>query len=114
MPSRQFTDSHGHSWTVWDVLPSRVERELDAAWASRFRQADPTESAARPRAALPVQFAGGWLCFERVGEKRRLAPVPRAWERLSLADLEALCAAARPVASRLAQPQGASDHPDSA
>jgi hypothetical protein len=33
----------------------------------------------------------GWLAFESDGEKRRLAPVPDAWEELSADTLEKLC-----------------------
>ena len=33
----------------------------------------------------------GWLAFESDGEKRRLAPVPDAWEELSANALEKLC-----------------------
>ena len=92
MPQRQFIDSEGQAWTVWDVVPSRVAQDLDAAWLARHEPA-PTEGApaVRPRASLPDRFAGGWLCFERVGQKRRLAPVPTGWYRFTSLELQALC-----------------------
>ncbi len=37
----------------------------------------------------------GWLCFESESEKKRLAPVPRAWEQLPEQELEALARRAR-------------------
>jgi hypothetical protein len=102
MPQRQFIDSEGQAWTVWDVVPSRVAQELDAAWLARH-EPENTEGApaVRPRASLPDRFAGGWLCFERAGEKRRLAPVPSGWHRLTSLELEALRNRAPQVPARL-------------
>ena len=39
---------------------------------------------------LEAPYSEGWLCFDSVGEKRRLAPVPPQWYRLGNAQLEAL------------------------
>jgi hypothetical protein len=36
----------------------------------------------------------GWLVFESAFERRRLAPIPSDWERLSDDELSALCARA--------------------
>jgi hypothetical protein len=102
MPQRQFIDSEGQAWTVWDVVPSRVAQELDAAWMARHEpgKAEGTPPV-RSRASLPDRFAGGWLCFERTGQKRRLAPVPSGWHRFSSLELEALCDRAPQVPVRL-------------
>jgi hypothetical protein len=32
----------------------------------------------------------GWLCFDRGGERRRFAPIPKNWEGLSEQDLSKL------------------------
>jgi hypothetical protein len=32
----------------------------------------------------------GWLCFDKPGERRRLAPIPKNWEGLSEQDLSKL------------------------
>ena len=61
MPSRNFTDPDGESWTVWDTMPSRPET------SSR-------------------QFREGWLSFkrDRAGSAVcRLAPIPDGWEQAS-------------------------------
>lgn len=101
MPQRQFLDSHGQSWSVWDVLPSRVTRDLDAAWLARHGSApDEGTAGTRAHAFLPDRFAGGWLCFERGGEKLRLAPVPAGWDRLTSMELESLCDRASTVRAR--------------
>jgi len=104
MPQRQFIDSEGQAWTVWDVVPSRVAQDLDAAWLARHEPDRAVGTpAARSRASLPDRFAGGWLCFERAGQKRRLAPVPTGWHRFSSLELQALCDRAPQVRARLDQ-----------
>lgn len=37
------------------------------------------------------QLEAGWLCFESEGERKRLAPVPEAWESVDDMTLAALC-----------------------
>lgn len=92
MPHRQFIDSHGRRWSVWDIIPSAVTFDLASTTASR------TES--RAAARLPEQFSDGWLCFEREGEKRRLAPLPSQWATLPSSRLEELCRQAATVLPR--------------
>lgn len=94
MPQRQFLDSHGRTWTVWNVDPARVASELDAAWRERHASA---ASEVRPRATLPRAMSAGWLCFQHADEKRRLAPAPRLWDRLTSSELESLCSRATTV-----------------
>jgi hypothetical protein len=48
------------------------------------------------RGASP-ELANGWLCFERDGEKRRLAEPRHDWETISDADLLALLGQAKAV-----------------
>lgn len=67
MPHREFLDSQGRRWEVWEVHP-RVE--------------------ARP--VLP-ELAEGWLAFESSWEKRRLAPIPRGWLDFPAEALQKLC-----------------------
>lgn len=62
MPIREFTDAGGVCWQVWATTPMRGD--------------------VRP------QFASGWLAFESEAERRRLAPIPSAWEE---AEDGALC-----------------------
>lgn len=111
MPQRHFVDPQGRAWTVWDVLPSRVSRELDAAWVALHERDAGAEERPRPRATLPERFSGGWLCFETAGEKRRLAPVPRGWERLSEIELARLCHTAPRVGARPMPSASVEEHP---
>ena len=66
---RILRDRRGVRWDVFAVY-------VDARIAARWR--------------LNPPFSQGWLCFDSVGEKRRLGPVPVQWYRLGNAQLEAL------------------------
>jgi len=67
---REIVDARGQRWRVWETTPSRAEG-LGG-------------------------FGGGWLTFDDGTERRRLAPVPENWERLSDVRLALLLRAARP------------------
>jgi hypothetical protein len=69
MAYREYTDSSGAAWKVWNTAPV-------------------------PGAVLSSVMRDGWLTFECDGERRRLAPVPPDWEQLTAAELERLCGAA--------------------
>lgn len=45
-------------------------------------------------------YEHGWLAFESLSEKRRLAPVPSGWASFSATRLELLCRTAQPVSKR--------------
>lgn len=55
---RTVTDRGGVEWDVFEVSPRREGRT-----ASR----------------VPDQYRAGWLCFQSLSERRRLAPIPRCW-----------------------------------
>jgi hypothetical protein len=75
MAYAEFTDRAGKSWRVWYTRP-RLSEVLTI---------------------LPEDWKEGWLTFESGDEKRRLAPVPTGWERLSPQRLELLCRVAEPT-----------------
>jgi hypothetical protein len=79
MASREFTDSEGVVWHVWDVTPAHLHPVTKA------------EEYMEP-------YAGGWLTFESPFEKRRLvAPYPSRWAEYDLNQLQMLCRAAEQV-----------------
>jgi hypothetical protein len=84
MAERTFTGPDGTPWQAWDVVPGN-----HADWPAHARQ------------HLPVGLGDGWLCFECAAEKRRLHPIPQAWDSRSDADLWALCGQAQPVQRRV-------------
>ncbi|MFN2563681.1 MAG: hypothetical protein ABR499_01550 [Gemmatimonadaceae bacterium] len=69
MPVREFVDSSGVKWRVWNTRPSRGEM-------------------------LSGEFEHGWLTFESATSLRRCTPIPRDWESASLEQLELMCRAA--------------------
>ena len=89
MAAREFTDSWGTAWRVWDVTPDvmhPVTRSED----------------------FMVKLHDGWLAFESATEKRRLpAPYPNDWVSYKLEQLEALCQRAAPVVPKSRTPVGA-------
>jgi hypothetical protein len=107
MPIRSFRTADGVPWQVWNVLPGRRDEERRAGYDRRspdpvFRYTGPERRSIHDRrhpAApfLSAHLQSGWLAFESPTEKRRLAPIPRAWETLSDDQLERLCGEARPV-----------------
>ncbi|MDB4951476.1 MAG: hypothetical protein JWM27_4125 [Gemmatimonadetes bacterium] len=94
MALREFMDGDGTRWKVWDVAPQepRTLRPLHAAGAPQGAAAE------RRRGAAVMEH--GWLCFEKAGEKRRLAPVPQGWDALPDGDLPGLLGDARRVDRR--------------
>ena len=103
MRYRVFEDYVGRRWEVWQTSPPQSERRQ----AERRNLADRSRTA-RASAALRRTVAerrlrnvariscvpgleNGWLCFESNGERKRLAPVPDAWETADDMTLAALC-----------------------
>lgn len=84
---RAFTDSAGVEWRVWSVIPNS---NLNASRADSLSQSSLRETA----------FANGWLCFESLDEKRRLAPIPPEWEDDAHPRLEEWCSQAVVVPPR--------------
>jgi hypothetical protein len=76
---REFTDSAGVAWKVWEVIPG------------------PTRSA-----TFTADFVAGWLCFETVDGtmSRRLPHHPPDWRTLPHEGLERLLAQARAAKRR--------------
>lgn len=107
MPIRSFRTEEGVTWQVWNVMPGRRDiPERRAGYDRRspdpvIRYTGPERRAERdrrqPPAFLSPTLATGWLAFECPNEKRRLTPIPQQWEDLPDAELERLCAEARPV-----------------
>jgi hypothetical protein len=73
MAMREFADTPGRRWLVWETVPACVER------VGKFR--------------------GGWLTFDDGNARWRLAPVPEGREGLSDARLALLLRVARPIAA---------------
>lgn len=84
MAVREFTDSRGRNWRVWEVIPESIN--------PRTKEED----------YLASMYITGWLVFETTEEddKRRLYPVPARWTELPVAELEVLLQKAEIVPPR--------------
>ncbi len=109
MAYKDFTDSTGTEWFVFDVTPHADERrsydrrregETGQVAEGEDRRNDSRRVAVGQR---PPRLTQGWLCFEREGERRRLQPIPDGWTALPDSQLEELLAAARvaPIRKRI-------------
>jgi hypothetical protein len=72
MALRNFTDSAGTVWRVWNTTP-------------------------QPGAVYEASHKTGWLTFESAAVRKRLAPIPPGWEEASAERLELMCRAAEVV-----------------
>jgi hypothetical protein len=83
MNYRRFTDGSGHTWEAWEVDPWAVERRL-----ANDRRDEPRDSLDRRRRdqfrlMIPSELRDGWLAFQGLTSKIRLAPIPEGWMLLS-------------------------------
>jgi hypothetical protein len=84
MPVREFTDSAGREWRVWNVMPEAIHPQTK------------TED------YLAHMYQTGWLVFETKAEdeKRRLADIPQGWSELTDRALEVLLQRAEVIPHR--------------
>ncbi len=87
----------GRDWTVWSVIPERAERRIKPEDAPVPRERRRGKNDSEYRVPLGEQWIHGWLAFETKGEKRRLAPIPDAWDRLHDDALREMCNRATPI-----------------
>ena len=109
MPQRVFRTASGVEWHVWSVIPGNAPAEerrhgydrRSPDPVIRYKGSDRRAAAERRRPPGPAVAPGmqlGWLVFDSGTERRRLAPIPPAWEARPECDLERLCERAVPVA----------------
>ena len=89
MAHRVFRDSSGRRWDVWNVKPSVFERRRDVAPA--IPPAEERRRRHQARMKVSAEWVNGWLAFQTLGEKRRLADYPRDWMEVGDDALEQLC-----------------------
>ena len=105
MAFREFTDSAGAEWHVYDVIPRDERRQYDRRASGSFddpsvdRRVHDDRRATVGRRSSLANVGSGWLCFERASdrERRRLSPIPQGWLVASAGELESYCSAARHV-----------------
>ena len=96
MEHRSFRADDGNTWDAWPVLPMAVERRVTDEHESAGVSGE--ERRRRDvRLQLPRSLESGWLAFQHGYLRRRLVPVPEAWDLCSDAQLLALWRVATPV-----------------
>ncbi|HWH53782.1 MAG TPA: hypothetical protein VN651_19675 [Gemmatimonadaceae bacterium] len=104
MSFRTFVDASGVEWQAFDVVPRSEERRHydrreqgdEVAMFADRRDGDRRISVGA-MTTFQKAVAGGWLCFECEGERRRLSPIPDDWMRCSTSQIERYCLTARVV-----------------
>jgi hypothetical protein len=100
MALREYTDSTGREWMVWNVAPRFPERR--SGGDRRRRPGEPARperrvlSDRRRRDTEPI-LLNGWLCFESGGDRRRLTPVPPDWAQCDVRRLQLYQSLAEPA-----------------
>lgn len=104
MSFRTFLDSSGVEWQAFDVVPRSEERrhydrrgEDDESARFADGRAGDRRISVGASTSFQKRVAGGWLCFECEGERRRLSPIPDDWMRCSASQIERYCLMARVV-----------------
>lgn len=93
MALREFIDSSGVAWQVWEVHPKLTERRLIKAERGATRVSDERRLLDQPRFGPEQSLAHGWLAFRSSVERRRRSAIPESWEDLSSDGLQALLGA---------------------
>ena len=89
MGLREFRDSRGVLWKVWNVTPDSLDKRTTAEDYMR-------------------EWQDGWLCFECDDHRRRLATYPPTWEDLPDGALEELLGRSQLVKRRGAASEASS------
>jgi hypothetical protein len=109
MSQRTFADPTGVTWSVMVIVPQLTERRMidrrshpkrDVDFRAERRSVPDRRHVREVRAPVREGFERGWLVFDNGEEKRRLAPVPEGWERMTPLELDALCSRAKPTHQR--------------
>jgi hypothetical protein len=99
LPSRQFRDSRGAYWDVWDVHPNDALAPRAGYDRRGFERGDRAgEEASSREPLIDPLLEDGWLCFQSGAERRRFAPIPPRWSELPDAVLRVMVDIASPVA----------------
>lgn len=97
MALREFTDPSGRTWKVWSVYPQYADRREAERRARPHLDGKERRQREEPRVKLDASYRDGWLTFESDGDRRRLAPIPEAWESCADDALVRLCERASPI-----------------
>jgi len=80
MPLREFADSLGQVWQVWDTHPTEIGHLIKGESAFMRFVASTAKREDREPTTVREQYVEGWLTFTLAHARRRLAPIPAGWE----------------------------------
>ncbi len=88
MSLREFLDDDGQEWQVWDTRPAMPVANVDSSSVDAAKS--PSDNKATEFPLLSRKREAGWLTFTAVDERRRLSPIPDAWESADETSLRAV------------------------
>jgi len=94
---REFLDDDGQQWQVWDTRPATPVANVDS---SSVDAAKSPSDKATDFPLLSRKREAGWLTFTAVDERRRLSPIPDAWETADETSLRAFLKTADKIAAK--------------
>ena len=102
MALREFTDTDGIRWQIWNVRPT-TRYSSPLARAERRKRVSHHFYPDRRKGgfSLTPGLERGWLCFECDQEKRRLVPAPDDWATCDEGALARYLASAKPTVRRI-------------
>src|SRR3954452_21109191 len=83
MGYRKFEDENGRQWEAWEVQPSVVERRINDERRGESRETPDRRQTNTGEFSIPARLHGGWLAFQTDSERRRLAPIPADWAKMT-------------------------------
>ena len=97
MALREFSDANGRAWQVWETHPSPPTAAEGTA-LEKFLSSRHKDGTSYP--TVRQQFASGWLTFASGDERRRLAPIPDAWDQSGIDGLRQYLSSSTPIEKR--------------
>jgi hypothetical protein len=82
MAYRELTARDGVVWKLWEVHPTIMDRRVAKETVPSISTAE-RRKIATLRYRLPGPMSAGWLAMLGGTERRRIAPIPEGWERMT-------------------------------
>ena len=80
MALREFPDSAGRIWEVWDTHPKEMNSAGTGESTFSKYMADQIVRGGSQPTSVRHEYQAGWLTFKLGDHRRRLAPIPAQWE----------------------------------
>jgi hypothetical protein len=109
MALREFVDETGRTWQAWDTYPTGSDPAGERSALARYMAAQARKEGVQPL-SVRQQYESGWLTFTSESDRRRLTPIPVAWQDADDATLRTYLARAEDAVWRpKPKPSGSAD-----